>query len=125
MSKHGEFSHIEFPADDVERAKAFYGAVFGWQFRSMDEMEHYYLYDAGPGGLGGGIGKRGENAPAAIRNYIAVDSVDDAVATALASGGSLVTPKTDIGVGWYAAIKDTEGNELGLYEGTDEGEQPE
>ena len=30
MAKHGEFSHIEFPADDLERAKAFYANVFGW-----------------------------------------------------------------------------------------------
>ena len=28
---HGEINHIEFPADDPERAKAFYGAVAGWE----------------------------------------------------------------------------------------------
>ena len=39
MSKHGEFSHIEFPADDVERAKAFYAGVFGWSFESMEGMD--------------------------------------------------------------------------------------
>lgn len=115
MSKHGEFSHIEFPADDLERAKGFYAKVFGWKFEAMEGMDDYFLYDAGPGDLGGGIGVRGVNAPSGVRNYIAVDSVDDSVAIALANGGTLVTPKTDIGVGWYAAIKDTEGNELGLY----------
>ena len=115
MSKHGEFSHIELPADDLERAKAFYGAVFGWQFRAMDEMLDYFLYEAGPGGLGGGIGKRGENAPDAVRSYLTVDSIDDSLAAATANGGSIVVPKTDIGIGWYAAITDTEDNELGLY----------
>lgn len=30
MAKHGEFSHIELPAGDVERAKSFYSNVFGW-----------------------------------------------------------------------------------------------
>jgi len=121
MSKHGEFSHIEFPADDVERAKAFYSQVFGWQFSSMEGMDGYFLYDAGPGGLGGGIGQRNVNAPAGVRNYIGVDSVEDTLAVALANGATLVTPVTDIGVGWYAAIKDTEGNELGLYRGRGEG----
>lgn len=121
MSKHGEFSHIEFPADDLERAKAFYSKVFGWQFRPMDGMDDYVLYDAGPADLGGGIGLRGRNAPEGVRNYIAVDSVEDAVATALANGGTLVTPMTDIGIGWYAAIRDTEGNELGLYRSRREG----
>jgi hypothetical protein len=121
MSRHGEFSHIEIPADDVARARAFYGAVFGWQFRAMEEFEDYFLYDAGPGDLGGGIGKRGANAPDAVRNYIAVDDVDDAVAKVKASGGSVVVPKTDIGFGWYAAVKDTEGNEIGLYRSKSEG----
>ena len=121
MSKHGEFSHIEFPADDLERAKRFYGALFGWRFEAMEGMDDYYLYDAGPGDLGGGVGLRGVNAPGGVRNYIAVESVDDALATALANGGTLVTPKTDIGVGWYAAIRDTEGNELGLYRSRREG----
>ena len=115
MSKHGEFSHIEFPANDLDRAMAFYSKVFGWSFEAMEGMDGYLLYEAGPGGLGGGLGLRGVSAPDGVRNYIAVDSVDDAVATVLANGGTLVTPKTDIGVGWYAAIKDTEGNELGLY----------
>jgi len=121
MSKHGEFSHIEIPADDVERAKAFYANVFGWSFEAMDGFDDYYLYTAGPGELGGGIGIRGTNAPAAVRNYIAVDDVDDAVTNVEASGGSVVVPKTDIGFGWYAAVKDTEGNELGLYRSKPEG----
>lgn len=121
MSKHGELSHIEFPADDVERAKAFYSNVFGWSFEAMDGREDYFLYTAGPGGLGGGIGVRGKNAPAAVRNYIGVDDVDSAVARATVSGGAVVVPKTDIGFGWYAAITDTEGNEIGLYKSSSGG----
>ncbi len=33
---HGEINHIEFPADDPERAMAFYKAVAGWEFAAMD-----------------------------------------------------------------------------------------
>ena len=120
MSKHGEFSHIEFPANDLERAKAFYGAVFGWQFRDMEGYENYALYTAGPGDMGGGIGLRGQTAGDVVRNYIAVNSVDHAVAAAVANGGAIVAPKTDIGIGWYAAVIDTEGNELGLYKSKSE-----
>jgi uncharacterized protein len=121
MSKHGEFSHIEFPADDVERAKSFYGNVFGWQFEAMDGLDGYFLYTAGPGDLGGGIGIRGKNAPQSVRTYIGVDDVDEAVAKVEANGGSVVVAKTDIGIGWYAAVADTEGNELGLYKSKAEG----
>jgi predicted enzyme related to lactoylglutathione lyase len=115
MSKNGEFRHLELPADDVNRAQAFYSAVFGWQFRPMEEIEGYVLYTAGPGELGGGIGKRGDSAADAVRNYITVDSIEAALDAASANGGAIVVPKTDIGIGWYAAITDTEGNELGLY----------
>lgn len=121
MSKHGEFSHIEFPADDVERAKSFYASVFGWSFEPMDGFDDYFVFTAGPGELGGGIGKRGENAPAAIRNYIGVADLDEAVTRVTANGGSVVVPKTDIGFGWYAAVTDSEGNEIGLYMGKPEG----
>jgi len=92
MTKHGEFSHIEFPADDVERAKSFYSNVFGWSFEAMEGFDDYYLFTAGPGELGGGIGVRGQNAAAAVRNYIGVDDVDSAVAKVQASGGSVVDP---------------------------------
>lgn len=113
---HGEFSHIEFPADDLARAQSFYSKVFGWRFRPMDGMENYSMYTAGPGELGGGFGLRGENAGPAVRTYLDVDSVDVTVDAVTANGGSVVTPRTDIGFGWYAAVLDTEGNELGLYQ---------
>src|SRR5215207_1182984 len=109
MARHGEMSHIEFPADDLERAKAFYSKVFGWEFSAMDGYDNYALYTSGPGEMGGGIGVRGASAGDVVRNYIAVDDVNDAVAKVTASGGTVVTPTTDIGFGWYAAVKDTEG----------------
>ena len=121
MAKHGEFSHIEFPANDTARAQSFYSNVFGWSFEKMDGIDDYFLYTAGPGDLGGGIGLRGASAPAGVRNYLAVDDVDATLAKVTANGGTLVVPKTDIGVGWYAAVKDTEGNELGLYKSKREG----
>jgi hypothetical protein len=90
--------------------------VFGWEFRQAEGFDNYLLYTAGPGELGGGIGLRGSTAPDAVRNYIDVDSVDASVDLVTANGGTVVTPKTDIGFGWYAAVTDTEGNEIGLYQ---------
>jgi len=121
MPQQGEFNHIEFPADDVKRATDFYSNVFGWQFREMDGFPDYFLYTAGPSELGGGIGKRNVNAPAQVRTYLAVDSIEDTLANVAANGGSVVTPKTDIGFGWYAAVTDTEGNELGIYKSKSDG----
>ena len=68
-----------------------------------------------------GIGLRGSSAPEGVRNYLAVDDVDATLAKVTESGGTIVVPKTDIGIGWYAAVTDTEGNELGLYRSKREG----
>jgi predicted enzyme related to lactoylglutathione lyase len=46
---HGEINHIEFPADDVERAKAFYVAVAGWEFSAMDGLPEYWLFRTSEG----------------------------------------------------------------------------
>jgi uncharacterized protein len=114
---HGEFSHIEIPYDDEERAKRFYAGVFGWQFSQMEGFTGYDLYEAGPAKLGGGLGKRGESAGETIRNYILVDSVEDAVAKVEQLGGTITVPKTELpGLGWWAAGTDSEGNPLALYE---------
>jgi predicted enzyme related to lactoylglutathione lyase len=53
----------------------------------------------------------------ATRNYVEVDSVDVALARAVELGGREIEKKDEIpGVGWWAVIADTEGNELGLFQ---------
>lgn len=116
---HGEFNHIEIPYDDEERAKRFYSGVFGWEFRQMAGFEGYDLFTAGPGELGGGLGKRGESAGQTVRNYISVDDVDAAVAKVKELGGTITEDKAEIpGMGWFAVGTDSEGNVIALYQGT-------
>ena len=117
----GSISHIEFPADDTERARRFYGAVAGWEFNAMDGIPDYWLFRTGEQ-TGGGIGKRGESVSGVVRVYIDVDDLEDAIAAAEANGGSVVTPPSPVpGFGRYAAVLDPEGNEVGLYQTAAEG----
>jgi predicted enzyme related to lactoylglutathione lyase len=112
----GEITHVEFPADDVERAKRFYAAVAGWELSETDGFPGYFMFRTGERS-GGGIGKRGESVGQVVRVYITVDRLEDAIAAAEANGGRLVQPATDIpGMGRYAAVTDTEGSEIGLWE---------
>jgi predicted enzyme related to lactoylglutathione lyase len=114
---HGEFNHIEIPYDDEERAKRFYGGVFGWTFSQVEGFDAYDLFTSGPGGLGGALGKRGESAGETTRNYILVDDIEAASAKVTELGGTITLPKSEIpGQGWYAAGTDSEGNPLSLYE---------
>ena len=113
----GEISHIEFPADDPERAKRFYEAVAGWQFGEQAAFPGYYLFRSGEAS-GGAVAKRGEMAPQQLRIYITVDSLEDACAAAEGAGGTVVEPPAEIGggMGRFAVVRDTEGSEVGLWQ---------
>ena len=114
---HGELTHIDIPADDLERAVRFYRELFGFDIAEIDGFPDYPMFESGPADTGGGIGIRGVTAPDKLRVYYLVDSIDAAVPKVQALGGSVVIDKAEVpGHGWYAAVTDSEGNEIGLWE---------
>jgi uncharacterized protein len=125
--------HFEIHAADPERAAAFYRDVFGWDVREwtipgvqIRDENRYWLANTGPEsspGINGGILFRRSAPPAdgqAVNAFVctmAVPSLDDSVARALAAGAALAVPKMPIrGVGWLAYCKDTEGNIFGMMQ---------
>jgi len=114
---HGQITHIELPADDTARAQRFYGELFGWQFRAMEGLDGYFLFNAGTAEIGGAVGERGKSMPDKARMYVEADSIDALLPRVPELGGEVLIAKTEIpGQGWYAVINDSEGTELGLYE---------
>jgi len=122
--------HFEIPADDVDRAKNFYGSIFGWdlQTQQMGEGEYTSVLTTAvddqtrlptePGAINGGMMERTSDVSAPVIT-IDVDGIDDALSQIEANGGSTVTPRTPIpGLGAFAYFKDSEGNVLGLWEST-------
>src|SRR5690349_16895918 len=113
----GSISHIEIPANDLERAKRFYTAVAGWDFGPMEGLPDYWLFRASET-EGGGLGKRGASVGNVVRGCIDVEALEGAVAAAEANGGTVLTPTSPVpGFGRFAAVLDPEGNEIGLFEG--------
>ena len=115
---HGQVTHIELPADDLERARRFYSDLLGWEISDMPEFPNYPLFSFGAiERAGGAFGLRGKTTGERLRVYIDVDALDPVLPNVTRLGGVVIEPKTEIpGMGWYAVINDTEGNELGLYE---------
>jgi predicted enzyme related to lactoylglutathione lyase len=115
---HGDYNHIEIPADDTARARRFDESMFGWTFTQTPFGDYMtYKTPAGEAGVAGGMGKRGESAPRTIRHYVGVASIDASAARAVELGGRVVEEKDEIpGIGWWAVIADTEGNELGIFQ---------
>ena len=121
--------HFEISFDDLERAKNFYGSVFGWDImdwempggivytgiRTVDVDEKTYMPKE-PGAINGGFAKRSAETPSPVIT-INVDSIDEAVKKIEARGGKMVGEKGEVpDMGDYAYFKDSEGNVMGLWE---------
>ena len=66
-------------------------------------------------GVNGGLMRRQHPGHPPV-NYIAVESVDESVSKAKRLGAQDVMPKTPVkGMGWFAWLKDTEGNVFGIW----------
>ena len=111
--------HFEIPADNPERAAAFYTDVFGWQFQKWEGPMPYWLITTGQDGqpgINGGLMPR-QHPGASTVNTVSVDSVDASVKAVEEKGGKTVAPKMAIpGIGWLAYCIDPEGNTFGLLE---------
>jgi uncharacterized protein len=114
--------HFEIPADDVERAKKFYGQLFGWKiekFTAPTPMDYWMVMtgrEEGMMGIDGGMLKRQMPQQQTIV-YIDVPSVDEYASKAVGLGGQVVVPKMAIpGMGYFAVCLDPENNGFGLWE---------
>jgi predicted enzyme related to lactoylglutathione lyase len=106
--------HWELMVGDVERAKAFYGRIFGWQFSPLGP--EYTTVDTG-GTPGGGLMAKPPSAPAAALNvYFQVESIDKTLRDVVEAGGTVVVPKTPIPPGWFAMFVDPDGIPIGVLE---------
>jgi len=117
--------HFEIPYDDGDRARSFYGDVFGWQLMNMPEMS-YTMVTTGPtsqeqgpsepGFINGGMLHR-EGAWTAHNLVIGVDNLEESLEAVTDHGGSVVVARQPVGdMGFTAYFKDTEGNLVGLWE---------
>jgi predicted enzyme related to lactoylglutathione lyase len=112
---------FEIPADNVERARKFYSALFGWKIEKFPGASDYWHIDTGgPDDTpDGGMMKR-QNPQQPITNYIAVPSVEEAAAKVQKLGGKICMPKTAVPqMGYFVVCQDTENNTFALWEKND------
>jgi uncharacterized protein len=120
---HGRLAWFEIHVDDLDRAADFYGAVLGWTFRPLPDFAPggYLLIETKSGELGnGGLLRNGDRPrPNTLSSvlYFEVVDIHAAVDAAVACGGQVHQHHTYIGGehGYYAIIRDPEGNDVGLW----------
>jgi predicted enzyme related to lactoylglutathione lyase len=110
--------HFEIPADNTDRAIAFYSKAFGWEFSKWDGPMPYWMIKTGADacGIDGGMMNR-MSPQQGVANTIGVADLDATVKTVVDAGGTVTVPKMAIpGVGWLAYALDTEGNTFGMMQ---------
>jgi uncharacterized protein len=124
----GRLVHFEIHVDDMERAKNFYGEVFGWTFEDYSEYAGMPYFGAVTGddqqmGINGALMQR-KSAPPELNQglngfacTIGVEDYDSTEAKLLKSGGRVALPKYALpGMAWQGYYLDTEGNIFGVHQ---------
>jgi uncharacterized protein len=115
---------FEIPVANMKRAEKFFKGVFGWKFDHWGsdyahvktvEMDKNWVPKE-KGAVNGMLFKR-ESKKEAPLILVTVDSIDKTIEKIKKQKGKIVTPKTEAGEwGWWAEVKDTEGNAFELWE---------
>ena len=110
----GELSFFELGVGDADRARAFYGSLFGWEF--VDEGSGATIETPNiPGGLHGG------DPGASPYLFFRVDDLDAALAQVRELGGEVGDdlgddPDTVARFGRFVICKDDQGSGFGLHQ---------
>ncbi|GGC76845.1 glyoxalase [Thalassobacillus devorans] len=124
----GRIIHFEIHVDDMERAKSFYGEVFGWRFEDWSEFAGMPYFGAVTGdekepGINGALMQR-QSAPPEVNQAVnayactmGVEDYDSIEAKILDQGGKVAMPKSALpGMAWQGYYIDTEGNIFGIHQ---------
>lgn len=112
---------FEIYVQDMERAKAFYTAVFDAKFTAIEtlgmELFAFGMDATSYGAAGALVHMPGFDASGnSVLVYFRSEDCNVEIQKAIAAGGRLEKPKTSIGPnGHIALIIDTEGNMVGLH----------
>jgi predicted enzyme related to lactoylglutathione lyase len=109
---------FEIPVDNVERAKTFYGKLFGWKIERFPGPKPYWHIDTGGADAtpDGGMMER-QCQEHSLTNYVGVPSVEEAAAKVEKLGGKICMEKTAVPeMGYFVVCQDTENNTFALWE---------
>jgi len=116
-------AHFSINADSVDRARTFYGNVFGWKFEPWGPPGFYMINTGDPanGALLGSLQGRRELLPGqktiGYECTVSVPSIDDTIRALKENNAKLVMQKSTIaGVGTLVFFEDTEGNVAGAMQ---------
>jgi predicted enzyme related to lactoylglutathione lyase len=115
-------SYFEIQADDTNRARSFYGELFGWKFVKAEGAPVEYWRIETDGTRGGLLARPAKTPPPehgtnAFVCSMEVRDFDRTVAKIARLGGKVALPKFAVpGVCWQGYFVDPEGNTFGIFQ---------
>ena len=106
--------HVEFPAQDADRAEAFWEIFAGWTIGDSG-MEGFDYRMFQEDGWGGAVYPQQDCEGGPIV-YFGSDDIDADIASVRALGGQAEDRQPIPGVGLFSRCQDTEGNHFSLFQ---------
>lgn len=110
----------EIPVSDLDKAMAFYGAVFGLDLKRDDTGPNpMAIFPTEDGtGVAGHLyeGKPSSDGTGATVHFAVPDTLEAASKRASAAGGKVMSDPITIPMGRFAYVTDPDGNSLGLFQ---------
>ena len=119
----GQMVHVEIPAGDTEKARDFWGGLFGWEFQQFPGPTEYHMTRLSETS-GGAIYEPDPANKRGTRVYFDVEDIKAGAAQVDKLGGQAGEAMPVPGMGWFSICKDTEGNEFGLWQNDESAPAP-
>ena len=113
------FVHVELTTQDLPKAKAFYGALFGWKLQDMPMTggRSYTMIDVAQGTGGGMMQAPDPGIPPHWLAYVAVDDIVASTRRAVELGATLIMDVTPVPeYGRFSIFKDPTGAVLAMWQ---------
>jgi predicted enzyme related to lactoylglutathione lyase len=107
----GDLVYFMFPVTDGERAQAFFGGLFGWEYEAGSVPGGTNVTNSTPPG---GIFGRGSGDQPVV--YFEVDEIEAACERVRELGG-IAGEVTKIESGWIADCRDDQGTHFSIWQG--------
>ena len=107
--------HIEYFVTDLDKSQAFYGGLFGWNFRSF--IEGMVVFGIGDQHIGGLMKTDKVEAGRSPAVWFKIEDIDSMIAKTVSLGGTTPNEKSLVpGVGWTITVRDPDGNDVGFVQ---------
>ena len=116
--------HLEIPADDTARAREFWGQMFGLEYQPYEGPVEYHMFQNEDEQSGGAIYPRGDD-DEGLRVYFNTENLDAALEQVRELGGQVEAEKSPVpGMGWFAHVRDPEGNRFAFWQSDEDAPAP-